>query len=274
MSTYENAFQKAMAEGKIGKDMFPWEQVQPNATNLYELEQIYHDLPDRLKQLPFSVLNEFQIISENIRSAAIQNSLNVIGITSPTPYQGTSTLSAILSMIIASGKRSGPSREIHGENPLKGFPVLLIDAQVRNPSLHHIFQINGRRGLFDLLNFNASLDSVIKDVDTPQLKLITVGEDYDHFVHDHFENLRYFLGGLKSQFEFVFMDIPPVLHYAEGIALSKLCDGIVMVVQAGQTRWEVVQEANRALQKANINVIGGILNHRKYYIPNWLYRMI
>jgi hypothetical protein len=47
-----------------------------------------------------------------------------------------------------------------------------------------------------------------------------------------------------------------------------------MVMQAGEIRWEVIQEARRLLEKAGVEVIGGILNRREYFIPNWIYRII
>jgi protein-tyrosine kinase len=282
MDTYKNAFKKAIAEGKIDKRLLPWEQIATETTARKELEKINYYLPDQLRQLPNAVLNDFRIISENIRSLAIQGSLKIIGVTSPVPRHGASTLCAILSLIVAvAGKRNGYSESIQNrfakidENKRPDFPVLLIDAQMKNPTLHRIFQVKIGEGLFDLLNDMSSFENVLKAVDPPELKLLTIGtNEGGQFVHRHFENFSYLLEGIKTQFEFVFVDIPAVLPYAEGIALSKLCDGVVMVVQAGETRWEVVQEARRALAKADVNVIGSILNRREYYIPNWLYQML
>lgn len=284
MDTYKNAFKKAIAEGKIDKRLLPWEQTETETepSTRKVLEKINYYLPDQLQQLPDPVLNDFRIISENLRSLAIQGSLKIIGITSPVPRHGASTLCAILSLIVAvAGKRNGYSESIQtkfakiDETKKPDFPVLLIDAQMKNPMLHEIFQIKVGEGLFDLLNDMSSFENVLKEVDIPELKLLTIGTNEDYqFVHRHFENFKFLLEGIKSQFEFVFVDIPPVLRYAEGIALSKLCDGVVMVVQAGETRWEVAQQARRSLAKADVNVIGSILNRREYYIPNWLYHML
>ena len=69
---------------------------------------------------------------------------------------------------------------------------------------------------------------------------------------------------------FIFIDIPPLLEYAEGITLSKLCDGVVLNVKSGSTRWESVQEAKGLLEKANVNILGTILNRRKSYVPDWV----
>ncbi len=73
----------------------------------------------------------------------------------------------------------------------------------------------------------------------------------------HQAKLKYYLDVLKTKLEFVLLDIPPLLQYAEGITLSKLCDGLILVIEAGETRWEVVQQAKRLLERANVNLIGG-----------------
>ena len=78
----------------------------------------------------------------------------------------------------------------------------------------------------------------------------------------HLEKLKSYLDILKTKIEFILLDIPPLLQYSEGIALSKLCDGIILVIEAGETRWEIVQQANRLLEKAHVNLIGGVLNRK------------
>ena len=79
---------------------------------------------------------------------------------------------------------------------------------------------------------------------------------------------------LKNQFEFVFLDLPPYLHSTHSKLLTRLCDGVVLVVQAGRTRWQTVAETRRLLEKANIPILGGVLNRREFSIPELFYRML
>ncbi len=120
-----------------------------------------------------------------------------------------------------------------------------------------------------------SHEGVIKNTSNSDLKLLAAGEIGGEVLADVDPGkFKSFLDLVKTKFEFIFLDIPPLLHYAEGITLSKLCDGVILVVRAGQTRLEVVEEAKRALENAHVNVLGTILNRREFYIPERLYRLL
>ena len=79
---------------------------------------------------------------------------------------------------------------------------------------------------------------------------------------------------LKNEFTYVIFDGAPINYYSDTILLGNLVEGIILTIYAGKTKREIVQNARFILDNAHINVIGVILNRRKYYIPEWIYRRL
>ena len=227
------------------------------------------------------LFNDVHKIIENI-CAGVKDQ-KVIGITSAQQKEGSSTVLSLISQMLSArqdkyyrsdlfdyGEKSDISVKFLGEKRSN----LIIDTQFMNPILHKKFGVSMKPGLYDLLSQRIPLQEVIKDISV-SLKLITLGHKQNSsFPKLDVEKFKSLLDFIKPHFEFIFLDIPPILHYSEGLPLCKLCDGIILVINAGRTRWEIVQEANRLLKKVGVNVIGGILNRRKYFIPDWCYRRL
>ncbi len=76
----------------------------------------------------------------------------------------------------------------------------------------------------------------------------------------------------RRDYDFVVIDVPPVLDNAGASFLAQLADKVILVVQAERERWQVLRRAKDLLEDAQANVIGAILNKRTMYIPEWLYR--
>jgi uncharacterized protein involved in exopolysaccharide biosynthesis/Mrp family chromosome partitioning ATPase len=78
----------------------------------------------------------------------------------------------------------------------------------------------------------------------------------------------------KRSYQFVIFDLPPVKEGSSTARLASLTDGVVLVVEAERVRWEVALRTRNSLMAAHANVIGAVLNKRKFYVPTWLYRRI
>lgn len=76
----------------------------------------------------------------------------------------------------------------------------------------------------------------------------------------------------RRDYDFVVIDVPPVLDNAGASFLAQLADKVILVIQAERERWQVLKRAKDLLDDAQANVIGAILNKRSMYIPEWLYR--
>jgi Mrp family chromosome partitioning ATPase len=230
---------------------------------------------------------DLQNVVANLRMSAKAKRLKIIGMTSALPSEGTSTVAVSIAMLLA------------GQSTRRKPGTLLVDAQLRHPSLHKIFGLANEIGLLELLQKGASSPALFKTavkslrsraaqlphgVSTPAalanapamaLQVLTIGQGWQTpLAQINADKFRLFLRAAKPKFEFVLIDLPAVLSHADGVVLSKLCDGVVLVVQASQTRREAIAEAQRLLNNAKVNLLGAVLNRRKSFIPPWLYQTL
>jgi capsular exopolysaccharide synthesis family protein len=154
--------------------------------------------------------------------------------------------------------------------------ALLIDANLRRPALHQILNVELNWGLSDLFQGKSSVSDVIKKTKIPNLSVITCGSpNYPKplamFLED---SIDAFMKEIKQHAEWVLFDTPPLNSYNDAIPVAAKADGVVLVVEAEKTRWEVAQKACRQLEEGGIRVLGAVLNRRKMHIPDWLYNRL
>ncbi len=234
---------------------------------------------DLLHHLPEGVLYDYQRILEHILSLQQRQHVQIIGITAAHANEGASTITAGLSLLAAARQvhyMNGAARSAKQE-PSYGWGtsqnILLIDTQFKHPTLHQLLNAERQPGLIDCLESKTPWENGIKMIANSRLTFIPAGSPTQQtFYNLYLDTFYTLLEKAKRKYSIIFLDIPPLLQYAEGITLSKLCDGIVLIIKSAQTRWEAVQEANKLLMKANVNVLGAILNDHKSYIPQWLSR--
>ena len=156
--------------------------------------------------------------------------------------------------------------------------VLLIDANLRE-------QKTGRRGRqrdndtvsnVNLAGLLAADSSTVYPVPGPgNLYVLPSGTKcaapLSLFQSDSFDQ---FLETVKKRFDHVVIDAPPLTGFPESIVLSRKADGVILVVEAGRTRRRAGLWAKQQIEDAGGKILGVVLNKRKFYIPNWLYRHI
>jgi tyrosine-protein kinase Etk/Wzc len=79
---------------------------------------------------------------------------------------------------------------------------------------------------------------------------------------------------MRERFDFALLDAPPITLAPESASLARWADGVILVVHAGKTRWEVVEQAKVQLQLAGAKLLGVVLNRRRLAIPQWLYNSL
>ncbi len=153
-----------------------------------------------------------------------------------------------------------------------GLNVLLMDANLRRPKLHEIFNIKYWQGLSNILTRDEDKTSFIKKVGDGGLYLIPCGEENSEPIN-LFESIRFekTLKIMREKFDYVILDVPPVNSYAESIVIATKVDGVILVLESDKTRQQVAIRAKQEMEKAGANVLGVILNKRKHYIPEWIY---
>jgi Mrp family chromosome partitioning ATPase len=78
----------------------------------------------------------------------------------------------------------------------------------------------------------------------------------------------------SGQYQYTIVSCPPIADMYESMGFFKKVDGTVLVVEAGRIRYEIIEQALRVLQESGANVLGAVLNKRRFPIPQWLYRIL
>jgi len=137
--------------------------------------------------------------------------------------------------------------------------VLLLDADLRRPSVHHLFGIAETPGLADVLMGGATLDDALVSVGEHRLTIMPSG-----VVPSHPAELlgsaamRRVLDTLRTRFDRILIDMPPVAPLADVAVASSLADGVLMIVRAGVTPKPAIERALSSLDTAK--VLGLVLN--------------
>jgi capsular exopolysaccharide synthesis family protein len=153
--------------------------------------------------------------------------------------------------------------------------VLLIDANMRTPNLRELFDIKNDEGLTDIvLNHDTKPYKVI-NCDPSYLFVLATGGNYVGPV-GLFESERFdaFLENVREEFDYIIIDSAPLPSFAESRVLCEKVDGVVLVVESGKIRRHVALRAKKELEDAGANILGVVLNKRKYHIPEWLYKRL
>ena len=188
----------------------------------------------------------YRVLRTNLQFSAIGTTMNLLMITSSKPKEGKSTTAANLSAVIAqSGKR-----------------VILVDADLRRPVQHYIFELDNEQGLTTaFLDENGSVSKYLKPVTADSLSVLPSGP-IPHNPAELLDSQRMIqvLDALKLEADLVIVDSPPVLSVADATILASRVDGVLMVVDSGYTRRGVAKRAKETLQGIGANILGVVVN--------------
>jgi protein-tyrosine kinase len=153
--------------------------------------------------------------------------------------------------------------------------VCVVDANLRTPSLPEFFGVTNHHGLTDSLRNTGAIRSFAKQVRSDNLWLLSCGSlAADSSVLLNSELLKSRIAELRKEFDYVFIDSPPLNTYSDGIVLGHLVDGLVLVLEANATRREVALRVAQSLRAKDIRVLGAVLNKRTFPIPDSLYHRV
>jgi polysaccharide biosynthesis transport protein len=190
------------------------------------------------------VAESLRSIRTNIKFRTGNNEQLTLLVTSAVPREGKSFMSSNLASVMA----------------MSGQRVLLVDADLRRPSVHRLFDLSDEQGLSDVLLGEKSLHTVIQQSHVPNLDVVAAGvtppNPNELLGGEIMKNLR----SLAHEYDVVIIDSPPATAVADPMVLSPLVDGVVLVVEANETRRPVVQQAVMRLQNVNANLLGGVVN--------------
>jgi polysaccharide biosynthesis transport protein len=174
----------------------------------------------------------------------------VLVLTSPDPGAGKTTVTSNLGMATAEiGRR-----------------VLLIDADLRRPRLHRLFEIPNSFGLTDILRITTPLEDIpvnqlVRQTKIPGLCLVPSGPTTDGLSSLLYSpRLTEFLQRVAKEFDLVLIDAPPMLHFADARVLGRHSDGVILVLRSGQTKRDAAMLARQRFDEDGTCVLGTILN--------------
>ena len=194
--------------------------------------------------------NASQIIEayKNIREAILESldkndTCRIITVTSPSANEGKTTSAINIAVALAgTGKR-----------------VLLIDSDLRSGSVHKKLRLSSSYGLYDLLKNRAALDEAI--VSSNPLDVIVAGgqiaEPEELLFSDTFENL---ISGLRFAYDFIVIDTASVCDFKDALYLSKLSDGMVLVVREGKSAYKKIDTAINLIKRSGAKLLGSVIN--------------
>jgi len=143
-----------------------------------------------------------------------------------------------------------------------GQRVILVDADLRHPSLHEIFGAPNERGLTTLLDERDPLTAppLLQVADVDYLQLLPGGPPpLDAAAQLGSRRMEDVITALKKRADLVLFGTPPILAAMDAIILGTKVDGVLLAVEAGHTSRECVQQAKERLEKARVHVIGATL---------------
>lgn len=201
-----------------------------------------------IEKSPKSVPAEaYRTLRTNIQYASFDKELRRILVTSSGPGEGKSTTAANLALSIAETGKS----------------VLLIDCDLRKPSVHKKFKISNEKGVTNFLLGEVTFEQATK-VYKNKLFIMTAGTIPPNPAEMLSSNkLKNFLKRISDKFDMIIIDSPPVMAVTDAQILSTITDGVILVITSGQTEKTMAIKAKESLKKVNANIIGVVLNRLK-----------
>jgi non-specific protein-tyrosine kinase len=192
------------------------------------------------------VSEAYRALRANIEFASVDAPLRTLLVTSSVPGEGKTVTAANLATVFAQAGRR----------------VLLVDADLRKPGVHALFDLPNAHGLTTLLRSDeADLDAIAHPTEQANLRVITTGPLPPNPAElMGSQRMRTVLERLKASADLVVFDSPPLQAVTDSAILSSFLDGTLFVIDAGHGRRRAVRPAREALARAGANVLGVALN--------------
>ncbi|HEY9577422.1 MAG TPA: CpsD/CapB family tyrosine-protein kinase [Pseudobacillus sp.] len=202
------------------------------------------------------ISEQYRTIRTNILFSSVDEEIHSLLVTSAGPGEGKSTTAANLAIVFAQ----------------QGKKVLLVDADMRKPTMHYTFNFTNTIGLTNVLAKQKSISAAIKETNIEGLAILLSGpvppnpaELLGSRMMEEFLKEAYHL------YDMIIFDTPPVLAVTDAQVLANQCDGTVLVINSGKTEVDGAVKAKELLQAAKAKPLGVVLNNRKLKETSYYY---
>ena len=216
---------------------------------LMSSSHVPHDFGESFRSLRTSLLSKFE-----------PGGTKILIFTSTQPLEGKTTAAVNVAMVLAYG----------------GSRVLVVDADMRRPGLHHPLRLNNERGLSEILTGQARVRDVIQRTVDPNLLAVTAGRmppNPSELLTS--ERMKTLLTNLEhGPFDWIIIDTPPVLSVTDAVVLAPVVSGVIFVVGAEMTRRRLAERALETILSSRPKHVSVVLNkvdfaRNKYYYSRY-----
>ncbi|WP_160725758.1 CpsD/CapB family tyrosine-protein kinase [Bacillus sp. USDA818B3_A] len=202
------------------------------------------------------VSEQYRTIRTNIQFSSVDQEIRSIMVTSAGPGEGKSTTIANLAVVFAQ----------------QGKKVLLIDADLRKPTVHYTFNQTNTFGLTTVLTKQMTLEKVIVDTEEKNLFVLTSGPIPPNPAELlSSKAMEQFFQEALEVFDIILFDTPPLLAVTDAQILANKCEGTILVVSSGKTESDQAVKAKEMLDAAQGKLLGVVLNNKKLQNANYYY---
>ena len=200
---------------------------------------------------PRSPVSEaYRTLRTNLDFSSLDKPLKTMLVTSAGPEEGKSTVLANLAVTTAQA----------------GKKVILVDCDLRRPTLHNIFNLKNDVGLSTMVVDDAAMESPpLQDTGVEGLQLVSSGplppNPAELLGSRRMEEI---VAALLERADVVFFDAPPVVAVTDAAVLATKVDGVLLVINAGGTKRDYARAAKARLEKVNANLLGSVLNNVRF----------
>ena len=203
------------------------------------------------------VSEAFRSLRTNLQFSGIDTPLKTVLVTSASPSDGKSSIVANLATVIAQSEKN----------------VVVMDADMRRPTLHKLFKLSNRIGLSDyFIRTPEKMTGVVKKTRVNGLNIITSGSlppNPSELLSS--SKMQDVLSLLEKHFDMVLLDSPPLLAVTDALILAKSVNGVLLVVDPKKTKRGAIRQAIEQLQRLDTRLLGVVLNNIKVKRSSYYY---
>lgn len=196
---------------------------------------------------PTSIVSEqFRTIRTNIQFSMIDKAVKTISVTSAAPSSGKTTVASNLAGAFAA----------------EDIKVLLVDTDMRKPTVHKVFQVQNHPGLTNLLtNRSLKLDDVVRASYVNNLEYLTCGvvpPNPSELINS--KRMSELIQEMEAEYDLIIFDNPPLLAVTDAQIMATKVDGTIVVIPQGEVTKDELHQSAELLEKVNANVLGSVMN--------------
>lgn len=191
-----------------------------------------------------AIAEAFRKLRTNLQFLSVDNPPRVIVVTSSVPNEGKSTTAINIALVLAEAEHN----------------VVLVDGDMRRPSLNRYLRLVGQAGFSTVLSGGASLSEVLQETRFPRLTVLTSGATPPN-PSELLSSMaaKNVLSELREKFDYVIVDSSPLLAVTDGALLAANADGALIMARFGQTKREQIEHAVRNLADVGASLLGAVV---------------